>query len=160
MNAFVLERRQIVPGDVSTVFGFFKDPHNLEAITPPWLHFRVVSSSTPVVRRGTEIDYRLRWQVFPMRWRSRISEYVEGELFADEMLSGPYRRWYHRHFFTAVPDGVEVRDVVQYQLPLGPLGRLAHVMTVRGQLDAIFDYRHGAITRIFGPPLPAGTRSC
>jgi ligand-binding SRPBCC domain-containing protein len=160
VSGFVLERRQIVPGEMPAVFGFFKDPHNLEAITPPWLHFQVVSSSTSVVRKGTEIHYRLRWQVFPMRWRSRISEYVEGEFFADEMLSGPYRRWYHRHFFTTVPSGVEVRDVVQYQLPLGPLGRLAHVMTVRSQLDAIFDYRHSAITRIFGLPLPAETQSC
>ncbi len=159
MSGFVLERRQIVAGDVPEVFGFFKDPHNLESITPPWLHFRVVSSSTPVVREGTEIEYRLRWQVFPMKWRSRISEYVEGEMFADEMLSGPYTRWYHRHLFTSVPDGVEMTDIVQYQLPLGPLGRLAHAMTVRSQLEAIFDYRRSAIARIFGLPLPAGTPS-
>ena len=160
VSGFVLERCQIVPGDVKTVFGFFKDPHNLEAITPPWLHFHVASSSTPVVRMGTEIHYRLRWQVVPLRWSSRISEYVEGELFADEMLRGPYRRWYHRHFFTAVPSGVEVRDVVQYQLPFGPVGRVVHAMTVRSQLEAIFDYRQNTITEIFGLPLPAGTRSC
>ena len=152
MSGLVLERHQIVPGEMQAVFGFFKDPHNLEAITPPWLHFQVESSSTPVVRKGTEIDYRLRWQVFPMKWRSRISEYVEGELFADEMLRGPYKRWYHRHLFTTVPSGVEVRDVVRYQLPFGPLGRLAHAMTVRRQLEAIFDYRREAIAGIFGLP--------
>jgi ligand-binding SRPBCC domain-containing protein len=160
VRVFVLERRQVVPGDMSTVFAFFKDPRNLEAITPPWLHFQVVASSTPVVRKGTEIDYRLRWQAFPMRWRSRISEYVEGELFADEMLRGPYRRWYHRHLFTVVPSGVEVRDVVQYQLPFGPIGRLAHAVTVRSQLEAIFDHRRQAIAGIFGLPLTVGTESC
>lgn len=160
MSGFVLVRRQIVPGEMPAVFGFFKDPHNLEAITPPWLHFQVASASTPVVRENTEIEYRLRWQVFPMTWRSRISEYVEGEFFADEMLSGPYRRWYHRHFFASVPGGVEMRDIVEYELPLGALGRLAHALAVRSQLEAIFDYRHQAITGILGAPRSAGAASC
>jgi ligand-binding SRPBCC domain-containing protein len=51
MSPHVLERRQIVPGDLETVFGFFQDPMNLEAITPPWMHFEVVSSTDVRVRR-------------------------------------------------------------------------------------------------------------
>lgn len=92
MSLHALERRQIVPGDLETVFGFFQDPMNLEAITPPWMHF-------------------------------------------------------------------EVTDMVQYELPLGLLGRLIHTLVVRSQLEVIFDYRREAITRIFGPDQPAGARS-
>jgi len=102
------------------------------------------------VRVGTEIAYRLRWQIFPMTWRSRISEYEDGRLFADEMLKGPYKRWYHRHLFNSVPDGVEVTDIVVYELPFGPLGRLVHRIAVRTQLEAIFEHRREAIARIFG----------
>jgi len=155
----VLEARQLVPGDMTTVFGFFKDPKNLEAITPPWLRFEVRSSTTRTVRTGTEIAYRLRWQVFPMTWRSRISEYEERVLFADEMLSGPYRRWYHTHLFKEAPGGVEMRDVVEYELPFGLLGRLVHAFTVRRQLEAIFAYRRGAIARIFDPSRTIGAPS-
>jgi ligand-binding SRPBCC domain-containing protein len=160
VSVHVLKRRQVVPGDLAAVFGFFEDPKNLEAITPPWLRFEVRSSTTERATLGTEITYRLRWLILPMTWESRISEYVAGELFADEMLSGPYKRWYHRHLFTSVPSGVEVTDVVEYQLAFGPLGRLAHSMTVRRQLEAIFDYRHAAITEIFGPPRSEGALSC
>jgi len=145
-----LERLQIVPGALERVFAFFEDPLNLEAITPPWLHFEVAGASHERVELDTVIDYRLRWQAFPMRWRSRISEYEPGVLFADEMLAGPYRRWYHRHFFSAVDGGVEMRDVVDYTLPLGPLGRFAHAAVVRRQLESIFDYRRAAVERIFG----------
>jgi len=152
----VLRRRQVVPGDLASVFDFFEDPKNLEAITPPWLRFEVRSSTTERVTLGTEITYRLRWQIFPMTWRSRISEYVEGELFADEMLAGPYKRWYHRHLFSAVPGGVEVEDVVEYELPFGPLGRLVHAAMVRRQLEAIFDYRTETIARIFRAPHTSG----
>ena len=76
----LLERSQFVPADLETVFRFFEDPLNLETITPPWMNFEVKSSTDDVVQKGTEIGYRLRWLVFPMAWKSRISEY-ESECF-------------------------------------------------------------------------------
>jgi hypothetical protein len=44
-----------------------------------------------------------------------------------------------------VPGGVEIQDLVDYALPLGPLGRLAHAIAVRRQLRAIFDFRRERI---------------
>jgi len=149
VTAHVLERRQTIPADKESVFRFFEDPMNLERITPPWLNFHVVSATDERVSKGTEIEYRLRWHVFPMGWVSRISEHEEGAYFADEMISGPYRKWYHRHVFTDTPDGVEMLDRVEYVLPFGPLGRLVHAAVVRRQLEGIFDFRREAIARIF-----------
>ena len=149
MKTRVLRRHQVVSGEPDEVFAFFEDPMNLETITPPWLHFAVVEASDAKVRLGTEIEYRLRWQIFPLRWRSRIAEHQAGVLFADEMLQGPYRRWYHRHLFTPVPGGVDMVDVVEYVLPFGPLGALAHATVVRRQLEAIFDYRRDRIRTLF-----------
>ena len=159
MSSYVLKRRQVVSGDIETVFEFFKDPKNLETITPPWLKFEVVSSTTERVQVGTEIQYRLWWQIFPMKWRSRISEFVDGELFADEMLRGPYKRWYHRHLFAQLEDGVEVVDIVEYTLPLGVLGSLVHGAVIRRQLEAIFDYRATTIDRVFGAGQTSGAPS-
>ena len=102
----ILTRRQKVLSDLETVFAFFEDPLNLEIITPPWLHFKVHEATDDRVRLGTEIAYKLKWQVFPMSWRSRISEYEPRVLFADEMIHGPYQRWYHRHLFEEVPGAV------------------------------------------------------
>ena len=136
-----LQRRQVVGGDLPEVFGFFKSPFNLEAITPAWLSFRVLHASDPEVREGTRIAYRLRLYGLPLRWESRVAEYSENAMFADEQLVGPYRYWYHRHRFRAVPTGVAIEDVVEYRLPLGMLGRVAHAALVHRQLNQIFDYR-------------------
>lgn len=144
-----LYRRQEVGGTLPEVFGFFKDPRNLEAITPPWLGFRILDPTGVLMQLGTRIPYRLRLHGMPLRWESLISEYVENELFADEQSVGPYRRWYHRHLFREVSVGVAIEDIVCYQLPFGPLGRLAHAMFVRRQLRAIFDYRAERIAQFF-----------
>jgi ligand-binding SRPBCC domain-containing protein len=136
-----LHRTQVVGGTLRDVFAFFKSPHNLEAITPPWLNFRVLRASDAEMRAGTRIEYRLRLYGLPFRWESRIAEYVENEMFADAQITGPYSHWYHRHLFTEVPGGVRVEDVVEYRLPFGPLGRVVHAAVVRRQLTQIFDHR-------------------
>lgn len=155
MNRHVLRRRQVVHGELEAVFAFFESPRNLEEITPPWLHFEVLSTSDESMRLGTEIGYRLTWQHLPMKWRSRIAEYEPGRSFADEMISGPYRRWYHRHLFSPVAEGIEMVDIVEYELPYGPFGRLAHAAIVRKQLESIFDYRRDSIAARFVSMLPA-----
>lgn len=144
-----LRRKEVVRASLEEVFTFFKDPYNLEAITPPWLAFKVDATTERSVRVGTEIRYTLRLHGIPMRWKSRISEYVEGESFTDEMLRGPYRTWHHRHLFRPVEGGVEIEDVVDYVLPFGPLGRLVHALVVRRQLARIFDYRATQTARLF-----------
>ena len=149
-GGYRLHRRQREPAGQPEVFAFFADPLNLETITPPWLGFRIVEAGDRPVRLGTRIGYRLRLHGVPLRWTSRIAEHVEGEMFADEQLDGPYRRWYHHHHFRAVDGGVQIEDVVEYALPFGPLGRLVHAVAVRRQLTSIFDYRHRTIEQVFG----------
>ncbi|MDZ4675486.1 MAG: SRPBCC family protein [Gemmatimonadota bacterium] len=155
-----LFRQQLVGGTLKEVFSFFKNPANLEAITPPWLGFHVEATTDQEVRKGSRISYRLKLHGIPMRWESRIAEYEEGVRFADEMVSGPYRRWYHEHRFRAVAGGVEITDTVSYELPLGALGRLAHALLVQRQLGTIFDHRQATIADRFPmttpPPEPEG----
>jgi ligand-binding SRPBCC domain-containing protein len=135
--------------DLAAAFGFFKNPYNLGALTPPWLHFRIVSVSDREIREGTRIRYGLRLHGVPLRWESVISEYAENAVFADRMVLGPYRHWHHRHEFLAVTGGTEIRDRVEYELPFGLLGRAADSL-VRRQLREIFDFRAAAIDRMLG----------
>jgi ligand-binding SRPBCC domain-containing protein len=143
----VLIREQVLPGTPAGVFGFFADAHNLEAITPPWLRFRVVTRGPIEMRAGTLIEYRLDLHRVPVRWLTRIEIWEPGERFVDVQVSGPYRRWHHTHSFEAHDGGTCVRDTVRYALPLGPLGGLAHRLFVRRDLERIFDFRCEAVAQ-------------
>ncbi len=149
MKVHVLERSQRLPGSPEEVFGFFADAHNLEAITPPFLGFQVVTPKPIDMHEGTLIEYRLKLHGVRLRWRTRIDVWEPGVRFVDRQLQGPYRLWHHTHTFE--PDGGDtlMRDVVRYALPLGPLGEVARVALVRRDLDRIFDFRHAEIARRF-----------
>lgn len=147
---FVLERTQTVPRPPEAVFPFYADPRNLARITPPWLDFRIVSDGALEMCAGLRIDYRIRPLWVPQRWTSEITVWEPPHRFVDEQRRGPYRRWHHEHTFRAVGDGTEIRDRVTYALPLGVLGRVAHAVFVRRQLEAIFAYRARVVRDLFG----------
>ena len=89
-----LVRKTQLAGDLSSVFAFFKDPRNLETITPPWLGFRITSTSDHVMRSGTRIRYRLSLHGIPMSWESRITEFVESlEPSVPILLAGDFNCW-------------------------------------------------------------------
>jgi ligand-binding SRPBCC domain-containing protein len=144
----VLRREQRLPGTPDEVFPFFADALNLEAITPPWLGFRVVTPEPVEMRPGALIEYRLKLRGLPLSWLTRIDEWVPGERFVDLQLAGPYALWHHTHEFAPDGDGGTVmRDTVRYALPFWPLGEVAHALLVRRDLAAIFDFRHAEVGR-------------
>lgn len=138
------------------VWAFFADPHNLEAITPDFLRFRVDTPAPVPTASGTLIEYRLSLGGIPFRWRTRLEDVAPGRSFVDVQLRGPYRSWRHLHTFDDAPGGTRVGDRVEYELPLGALGELAHAALVRRTLRRIFDHRARRIAALLAPRAPTG----
>lgn len=148
-GAYLLKCEQFLPVPRERAFGFFADAFQLEAITPPWLRFQVLTPPPIDMRAGALIDYRLRVHGLPVKWRTEISVWEPPVRFVDRQLSGPYRLWVHEHTFEERDGGTLVRDEVTYRVPYGRVvGGLAHWLTVRRDLEAIFRYRREALERL------------
>ena len=137
----ILQRVQILPRPRDEVFAFFEDARNLEAITPPFLRFRVVTPGPIAMRAGALIEYRLSLFGAPFGWQTEIEIYEPTRRFVDRQLRGPFRVWRHTHEFEDVAGGTRMTDHVEYELPLGPLGDIAHALFVKRTVAKIFDYR-------------------
>ena len=133
---------------IRETFAVFENPHNLAKITPPWLGFRILTDDLKM-RTGAEIDYSLRLFGIPLKWKTEITSYKPPEYFVDEAMNSPYKFWRHHHTFRETPQGTQVGDRVEYDLPLGFVGRLAHGV-VALQLRAIFTYRQKEIVKLLG----------
>ncbi len=143
-----LFRIQLVARPLPEVFAFFSDAANLQALTPPFLRFRILTPMPIELGAGSQLDYRISLFGVPLRWRTRITDWQPQVRFVDEQESGPYAIWRHTHEFEPRGNATLMRDVVVYSEPLGPVGTVAHVLFVQRTLDAIFDYRRDAIARL------------
>lgn len=72
MRRYDLVRTQVVPVPVEQAFAFFADARNLEAITPPWLGFRIVEAPDELAA-GARLRYRLRLFGAPLGWVTEIT---------------------------------------------------------------------------------------
>lgn len=161
MTVHRIEATQVFPVTVEAAWAFFSDPRNLARITPSDLDFRITSEVPERMYEGLMVTYTLR-PLFgiPVAWATEITHIEEHARFVDEQRVGPYAMWHHEHTFTPIVGGVEMRDVVHYTLPLGPLGGLVHALAVGARVRSIFAYRRRALEARFGrlvEPLPVAS---
>lgn len=149
MSIHTVTASQVIPADIDRAWAFYSDPANLGRITPSTLGFEMHSQPQPT-HEGQLIEYTVRPVAgIPLRWLTRIENVDAPRTFSDVQLRGPYRRWVHTHTFSAVEGGTRIDDHIEYELPLGPLGDLAHALAIRSQLASIFQFREIATRAIF-----------
>ncbi|MBI1346513.1 CDP-paratose 2-epimerase [bacterium] len=146
-GAYQLQTELWLPRPIHEVFNFFSDAGNLEAITPPWLHFQVLTPRPIRMAAGTLIEYRLRLHGFPLYWRTEIAVWEPPYRFVDQQLRGPYQLWHHLHTFEEQNGGTLCRDVVDYAFFGGPI---VHALLVKRDLVQIFDYRCERMKQLLG----------
>ena len=147
---YQLKTKQFVKTDMATCWDFFSDPKNLSKITPQSMGFIVRTELPDKMYEGLMIEYTVRPMLgIPMNWITEIKTVKNHSFFVDEQRKGPYRIWHHEHHFKEVEGGVEMTDIVSYELPLGFLGRLMHPILVKNKLKEIFDYRRQKVDELF-----------
>jgi len=165
MHTFHAE--QWLPVPVEDAFAFFADPENLPRLMPPWQQARIEEAriippppsetsgynSSSLAGVGTLLT--LSFLPFPfspvrLRWQAEIDSFAWNQRFSDTQLRGPFAHWHHTHTLTSEAraneagvsvSGTLLQDDVQYELPLGRLGKLAHPL-IAAQIRQTFAYRH------------------
>jgi len=144
------EQVQRFPRPLGEIFDFFTQVSNLESMTPPFLHFRNLTSNRVPLRPGAEIEHAMRLYGIPITWRTRIEHFAPDESFVDRQIRGPYKLWLHKHSFREIAGGTEMADQVDYELPLGLLGELGGGLLTRRLVSHIFAYRKAVLADRFG----------
>lgn len=139
------ESEIVICRPLEAVFDFFSRAENLERITPPELGFRILTPLPIEMKQDVEIDYQIRLNGIPMRWRTLIPVWQPPQEFVDEQIKGPYKTWIHRHSFEAIDSQrTRMRDLVRYELPLTPFGDILFPI-IGGKVRSIFEHRNRVI---------------
>jgi ligand-binding SRPBCC domain-containing protein len=124
------------------VFAFHEQPDALHLLMPPWESCKIIAQA-----RISELGSRTIIEAkilgpFSRRWIAEHTVYDPPRLFEDVQISGPFRRWRHRHIIQPDADGAILRDEIDYEPPLWILGRLVTPVIIKPRLQKLFEYRH------------------
>jgi len=151
LKLYQFTSQQQLPISLEEAWEFLTDARNLKVLTPPELEMKVLYGTERGMYAGQLIEYSVKpLPFYRTNWVTHITQVKEKEYFVDEQLYGPYATWHHKHFIKAIPGGTLMEDVIHYRLPLGPLGKLAHSLLVKGKLEEIFRFRESALIAKFG----------
>jgi len=135
-------KESIIRAPPERVFAFHEQPDVLTLLLPPWESARVIQTAK-ISEVGSQAIVETRiFGPITVRWIAKHTVYDRPHLFEDVQIKGPFRRWRHRHVVEPHGDGAILRDEIDYEPPLGFLGRAVAPLVVERRLRKLFDYRH------------------
>ena len=149
---YKIEKEKEIKQPLSVVFDYFNTPKNLAEITPKYFSFNILTPDPLIMKEGAVFDYKIKLFGLPSRWTTLIEHYDPPYKFTDIQLKGPYSFWHHQHIFEEKSGVTVMKDIVNYEMPFGLLGKLPYYTGVKKINESIFEYRDMVIDQIFNFP--------
>jgi len=151
LKIYQINTKQNLPISVKEAWEFLSSPNNLAEITPKYMNFKILSGANKSIFAGQIIQYKVTPVLgITLKWVTEITQVKQNEYFVDEQRFGPYSLWHHKHFIKEIDGGIEMEDIVDYKIPFGFLGQIAHSLFIEKKLRQIFNYREKKLVKLFG----------
>ncbi len=134
--------RTRIEASAEEVFNWHAQEGAFERLTPAWEKVKLLER-TGGIKNGAITKLHVYMGPFKKLWVARHLNYIEGRQFADIQEQGPFAYWLHTHQMSSISDNASyLEDHIDYELPLGWLGKIVAGSMVRNKLDKMFAYRH------------------
>lgn len=134
-----------LPVSARRAFAYHDRRGALQRLIPPW-ETMTVEHSDESLEVGSEVQLKTSLMGVPLRLVAKHTRYEPPRLFEDQQESGPFAYWKHRHEFAASGDEYStLTDRIEYQLPLGAVGKWFGSGIARRKIESMFAYRHRVV---------------
>ncbi|WP_437187392.1 SRPBCC family protein [Planctomicrobium sp. SH668] len=122
------------------LFNFLIRPANILKVSDPQVGISF-TSAPEVVELGSKVDFQVITFGQVVKTSVEITKFEQNRIVVETQTSGPMKSWEHIYEYIPTPEGVILRDVVDFQLPGGLLGLMLSESKVRDYLEDGFYYR-------------------
>ncbi len=102
----------------------------------------VAGQTSGLLGLGESVTWEARHFGIKQRLTAAITAIDAPHHFRDSMVRGAFARFDHDHYFEATASGTRMRDVFDFDAPLGPLGKLANVLFLRRYVEKLLTTRN------------------
>lgn len=139
-------KESVIHAAAEKVFAFHEQPDAFERLMPPWEEAKIIQKADISVIGSRAVIEQKIFGLIPSRWVAEHTAYDPPRMFEDVQISGPFKSWRHRHIIEPHAEGAILRDEIEFEPPLGVLGRIAGPLFILPKLEKLFIFRH-EITR-------------
>jgi len=135
-------KESVIRASPERVFAFHELPDAFARLIPPWEDATIIEKADIRVVGSRAVINTKIFGLINSRWVAEHTAYDPPRMFEDVQISGPFKRWRHRHFIEPHTDGATLRDEIDYEPPFLIFGALAASLFIEPKLTKMFDYRH------------------
>lgn len=110
--------------------------------------FAAAGVTSGLIGDGESVTWKARHFGIWFSLESKIVEWDPPRRFRDSMVRGPFRRMDHDHIFQTHDSGTLMRDVFDFESPMGPLGRLVDRLILERHMQKILSERNAVIKAV------------
>ncbi len=138
----------LIHAPITRVFDLARSIDAHQQSTADTSEIAVAGVTGGLIELGQEVVWEARHFGFRQRLSVKISAMDRPRYFQDVMIKGVFATMKHDHFFSAVGDGTEMKDVFEYRAPLGILGRLAEIAFLTAYMRKFMIKRNNILKQI------------
>lgn len=125
---------------IEELFAFHTDSSNITAITPPNITVELLNEDTKTYE-GKIVQIKTTKFFIPTYWEVKIEKLLSPHILVDVAIKSPFKKWRHQHIFTQKESICELKDIIEYEMPFGILGKIVEPL-IRYDIEKMFAYRH------------------
>lgn len=135
-------KESIIKAAPEKVFSFHRLPDAFERLVPPWESVKVLQKAD-ISKIGSRTILQTRlFGLFRVRWIAEHTRYEPPRMFEDVQISGPFKRWRHRHIVLPHAEGAVLKDEVEFEPPGSVFGKAVAPVFILSKIEKMFAYRH------------------
>lgn len=141
-----------IAASLEDVFAFHTDPANLVRISPRYLHVEILRHDPPAENALVELQVR-PFRLLRQTWKLRFDVFDPPRRLGDTLVEGPFTAWHQVREFIPLRNGnCLLNDSIEYDLPFGIFGKIAHTLFVGRQIHGLFEARQRKTKKLLEHP--------
>ncbi|MCH6257948.1 TIGR01777 family oxidoreductase [Puniceicoccaceae bacterium K14] len=137
-----IEQKSLIEASAEDLYRWHARKLTFQRLLPPWEKVEVLEMGEGL-DTGRRVVLKVSTPLGSKEWVGEHTAHSENEFFEDTQTAGPFKKWNHRHTFEAGgEEQSRLIDSIEFELPLGILGRVFGERFVRKKLERGFAYRH------------------
>ncbi|MEM9722192.1 MAG: SRPBCC family protein [Bacteroidota bacterium] len=141
----IIQLEMKINAEIGIVFDLSRSI-DLHKISTRHTHEEAVAGVTSgLIKMGESVTWRAKHFGIYQKLTSKITAFDRPNYFVDEMVKGAFKRFKHEHIFEEQEGQTLMKDVFEYESPLGLLGNMADALILEKYMRRLLEKRNETI---------------